>query len=230
MRPGWPARLKEWALSLLFPNRCLLCGGLVPAGKLFCSACQEKGREAPVCREIRLPEGGRMRVVSAFRYEDGYRENLHQYKFYGQRALAKPLGRLMARAVRAEGLDLHCVAYAPMSLLGLLGRGYDQSYLLAQAVAGELGLPMEDVLAKARRTRTQHELGREARMVNVRGAYRAVRNLDGKNVLLIDDIVTTGSTLAECAQALYDAGAGLVCGLCAADAGRANHATGKESD
>ena len=106
----------------------------------------------------------------------------------------------------------------PLSRGSRKKRGYDQSRLLATAVAKSLGLPLLDVLEKARETQIQHQLGREERAQNVRGAYRATGPVDGRTLLLIDDIVTTGATLTECAGALYRAGARAVGSLCAADA------------
>ena len=103
-----------------------------------------------------------------------------------------------------------------MSPKKLQQRGYNQSQLLAKALAKELGLPWWTLLEQARETATQHDLTRAQRADNVRGAYRARAEAAGQRLLLVDDIVTTGATLRACAQALYEAGAQSVGAVCAA--------------
>ena len=134
-----------------------------------------------------------------------------------ERALARPLGTLMAEAASSLGEELDGVTWVPMSPQKLRRRGYNQSELLAKAVAKELGLPAWDLLEQVRETDTQHNLTRAQRADNVRGAYRAKGAALGKRVLLVDDIVTTGATLRACAQGLYGAGAQKVCAVCAAN-------------
>ena len=112
------------------------------------------------------------------------------------------------------------IAYVPLSGKSRRARGYDQSRLLARRLGKALGIPVVKALRKCRDTQTQHQLSREERAENVRGAYSCGMDLSGRSLLLVDDIVTTGSTLRECAAALYDSGAQSVCGICAAEAQR----------
>ena len=123
----------------------------------------------------------------------------------------------MAEAASSLGEELDGVTWVPMSPQKLRRRGYNQSELLAKAVAKELGLPAWNLLEQVRETDTQHSLTRAQRADNVRGAYRAKSATLGKRVLLVDDIVTTGATLRACAQGLYGAGAQKVCAVCAAN-------------
>lgn len=214
-----PASLGDRLWSLLAPLGCLLCGKRVGAGVIFCPKCAALAK-GPVTRKLRLPGGERLPVASPMHYTGGYRKTVIDYKFHGLSAYAKPIGWLMAGATAALPEPFDMVVYVPLTRRARLARGYDQSRLLAEAVGRALGLPVVPALVKVRKTRTQHELSAEERAENVRGAYgvKGKVPLEGKALLLVDDIVTTGNTLLDCARALYEAGAVKVCGLCAADA------------
>lgn len=217
--PG--ASLSERLLCLLFPARCLWCGGLTTGpSELFCAACRTQAPSRPVQRRYFLPGSGAagFSILSPMPYLGGYRETIHRYKFQGEWGLSKPLARLMAQAVWENRLTFDAVVYVPLSRKGRMRRGYDQSRLLAKETAKILGVPLLDALEKTRETGAQHQLSKKEREKNIRGAYRARRTVQGRSVLLVDDIVTTGATMLECAQALYHAGAARVQGLCAADA------------
>ncbi len=219
MKTAGGVSLGERLLCLLFPARCLLCGELISSDRLFCPACAADVPEKPFERRYSLPAAGAdgFRVVSPMSYEGGFRKTLHSFKFGGQTALAKPLGRLMSQALGAsEPFD--GVTWVPMTKRKKRQRGYDQSELLARSAAKALKLPVLPLLKKVRETDVQHELSKKGREKNVKKAYQAGPEAAGKSLLLVDDIVTTGSTLRECAGALYAAGAKRVTGLCAADA------------
>ncbi|RKJ40968.1 ComF family protein [Acutalibacter sp. 1XD8-33] len=213
---SWTSRL----LGLLFPSHCLLCGKNVRPGELFCPDCAASPPQSPCRRVISLPDGGEMPVLSPFPYEEGYRNTLHEFKFRGRTSLAQPLGFLMAQEAREFPNAFSGVVFVPLHKTGRRKRGYDQSRLLAEAMAWELGLPVTAALEKIRLTQTQHELNPGEREKNVLGAYAVKKgaDIDGRHLLLVDDIVTTGNTLRQCAQELFAAGARSVCAVCAADA------------
>ncbi len=216
---GLNAGVGELFLGFFFPPRCLLCGARIAPGEALCGACGKKLPEGPRERRFRLTAGNgeKFVVMAPFAYTGGCRENIHRMKFQGKKALARPFGRMMAAA--AEGLGtFDGVAWVPLSPAGKKKRGYDQSQLLARSVAKALGLPLLPILRKVRDTAVQHELPRQERLANVKMAYEAGSGAAGKRVLLVDDIVTTGATMTECALALYRAGAKEVAGLCIADA------------
>lgn len=217
MKTGFRPSLGERLLGLFLPPRCLGCGEAVPPGSLFCPPCRADLPEG-FCRRRIVPEDGRvLEIASALPFEGGFRKTLHQLKFHGQSSLAKAIARLMAQAAQELDGPFDCVAYVSMDPEKRRKRGYDQSRLLAKYTAAELGLPLSEGLVKVRGTRTQHELNAGERRENLRSAYRCREDMTGRAVLLVDDIVTTGSSLAECARALREAGAAKVCGVCAAE-------------
>lgn len=206
--------------TLFFPARCLLCGERTEGGADFCPSCSPKAPKEPRCRFFSLSDPGKrpLRVLTPFAYRGGLRGTLHRFKFQGRRALSEPLGRQMARIFpREEAGSLDGVTWVPMTAKSRRKRGYDQSCLLAKVVARELSLPCLSLLEKLRETGVQHSLSKTKRAQNIRNAYGAAPDAAGKKILLVDDIVTTGATLAECARQLYRAGAKEVVCLCAAD-------------
>lgn len=221
MRGRWRlwSELVEKLLCMLFPARCLWCGKPVEPKACFCDSCLRRVPKSPMDRNYALSGfgGKHLRVLSPMAYASGYRYSLFQFKFRGRRALCKPLGRLMAQCVSGD-MVFDAVTYVPLSKKGRRKRGYDQSRLLAREVAFSLDLPLVQTLEKAVNTKTQHELPGKERVKNIRNAYRALPEAQGKRLLLIDDIVTTGATLKECATVLYKAGARDITCLCAAEA------------
>lgn len=202
----------EVLLDLIFPPKCVFCKKLLHKGEDgICARCQEHlpwcvGPEAEQSMEfISL-------CASPLWYQDEVRESFHRYKFKGSRGYAQVYGRLMAQCVRdhlAGRYDL--ITWVPLSEQRRKSRGYDQAMLLAEAAALELGDVAAETLTKVRDTGAQSGLGKDdsARRANVLGAYRPTdpELIAGQRVLLIDDVITTGSTLSECARTLRTAGA-----------------------
>jgi ComF family protein len=137
---------------------------------------------------------------------------VHAFKFHGQRALARPLGDLVVEQC-ARGLPGPADALVPVPLAPgrERERGFNQSALLAERVGRALGRPVRTGwLGRARPTRPQSELAADERRRNVRGAFRAAPAVGGRHVVVIDDVLTTGATVTECARALRAAGARIV--------------------
>lgn len=213
------------ALDVLFPRRCAFCGRV----KGFSAACTcDEKREGLRLKSDPIDFAATHRELcclreawAAYRYEGAVRGAILRMKQQGAREAAKPLGQAMAALAVERGLagayDL--AVPVPVSARTLKKRGYNQSALLAMQVCAATGLPLEPrALGKAKETRRQMTLDRQARKTNVQGAFAAGAQeaIQGKRVLLIDDVFTTGSTLDECAKALLEAGAAGCGGLCAA--------------
>lgn len=217
MKNQFPASGMDWLRAIFFPPKCLCCERRVPPDRLLCRACEDNLPDEPPRRIIRLDGGREAPVLAPLRYEGGYRETLLLYKFEGYRVMALRIGALMAGLVKELPERRWTVTYVPLSREGLRDRGYDQSELLAWQVARHNGLRVRRLLEKVKKTRTQHDLGLEDRRTNLIGAYRASKSAAGRDILLVDDIVTSGSTLKECAEELYRAGARSVYCICAAE-------------
>lgn len=202
--------LVDALLDLLFPPKCPFCGTLLERGELFCTHCQEslpwlEGSEAE-----QKPEFLAL-CVSALRYQEQVRSSIHRYKFGAVSSYAPCYGLLVSQCVRdhlAGRYDL--ISWPPLSDKRRRERGYDQARLLAEHTAKCLGAKAVSTLRKVRDTPAQSSLqGAEARRANILGAYTCPvpELVRGKRILLIDDVVTTGATLSECARVLRTAGA-----------------------
>ena len=163
------------------------------------------------------------RAVAYGVYQDGLREMVHLLKYERMSAVARPLGRMLARAIERlsgqAGAELMVVA-VPLFPTKERQRGYNQAVLLAEAALAELSKTrsawklqaMHSVIRRVRDTESQFALTPHGRRRNLKGAF-AVRNgaaLAGREILLVDDIYTTGATARECARVLRRAGAAKV--------------------
>jgi ComF family protein len=145
-------------------------------------------------------------------YEGSLRELIHLYKYGRVRTLWRPLADLLAAALPLDE-RLDAVTPVPLHWRKQWQRGFNQSELLARAIACRRGIPVVAALRRTRATKVQAGLSNTERRSNVAAAFgsrRSAQTLAGKRVLLIDDVMTTGSTAASCARALKQAGAARV--------------------
>jgi ComF family protein len=140
-------------------------------------------------------------------YEGVLRELIHLYKYAGIESLARPLGDLLMRALPLD-LQFDAVAPVPLHWRRRWQRGYNQAELLARSLARRTGIPLRNCLRRRRATNVQAGLSNTRRRQNVSGAFRARADaVEGRRILLVDDVMTTGATANACAQALRRAGA-----------------------
>ena len=204
-------------MDLLFPPKCAFCSRVMSSGDdAWCSGCTDSlpftldsGRQAGEYYDF---------CVSPLYYKGLARKSILKFKFRGMSAYADVYGRILADCIRENpDIDFDMISWVPLSGRRKRSRGYDQAMLLALATALQLNDVAVETLKKPRDVQAQSELsGRKERSANISGAYEAADTelITGKCVLLIDDIITTGSTLSECANVLLSAGARRV--VCAA--------------
>ena len=198
-------------LDLLFPPRCVFCRRLLKRGEDgLCGSCRT---QLPWCQGESGCQSGEFfsLCASPLWYQGTVRDSFHRYKFKEATGYAEVYGGLMAQCVRDHLLGRYdLITWVPLSAASLKKRGYDQAMLLAMATALALGDVAAETLVKVRSTDTQSGLKDDgARRANVLNAYRVVdlELVAGRRILLIDDVITTGSTISECARTLRTAGA-----------------------
>jgi len=193
-RATLPGRGSEGASEALFDDPT---EGLPPPA--VCSTCAADGPAYDYAR-------------SAAVYGGVTREALHRLKFGGRRALARPLADLTVEQCGATLRDgIAAVVPVPLARDREWERGFNQAALLAERIARRLEVPVRAAwLARERATKPQSDLHAAERLANVRGAFRAAPAVADRHILLVDDVLTTGATLAECARALRAAGAGCI--------------------
>lgn len=193
---------------LLFPPKCVLCRKVL----------QEN--ETDLCRECRMhtPEFSKQTKklpylagwTALWYYEGDVRRSILRFKFYNARSYAETYGKLLAMKLLQEEIPFDLLTWAPISRMRKWRRGYDQVELIARAVGKELGIEPVPTLKKRRNNPPQSGLRDAAqRRANVLGVYQVLDplQLSGKQILLLDDIMTTGATAGECARMLLTAGA-----------------------
>lgn len=195
--------------TLLFPPKCILCRRILEENETdLCHGCRAA---APEFGNAKSNLSFLAEWTAVWYYKDDARKSLLRYKFSGRRSYALAYGKLLAMKLEQEGfLDFDVLTWVPIGPLRRFGRGYDQDELLAKALGTELSRPAVQTLRKIRNTPPQSGLKDVSRRrANVLGAYRAVdpEIIREKRVLLIDDIITTGATVSECARVLLTAGA-----------------------
>ncbi|ADL11793.1 phosphoribosyltransferase [Acetohalobium arabaticum DSM 5501] len=193
-------------IDYITDNYCSKCGKLLDEGP-ECSTCQEHKYYFDQARAAALYSGGLV-------------DYIHQFKYQGEQILAKPLGRLLAvcgsNFYKQEEIDV--IVPVPLAVEKFKSRGFNQAYLLALEVGKYFGLSVDNrVLQRAVDTVSQSKLSPEERRKNVSNIFYCEPDklgvVEDKEILLIDDIYTTGATVNECAKVLLRAGAESVSAL-----------------
>jgi ComF family protein len=239
MQTSWQRKLAfVWngMLDVIYPPVCFVCG--VRWLEPMCPVCQRDMHPIlpPFCDRCGVPVEGGHSVCERCattdppfdwsqalgQYQGTLRRAIHRLKYEGRTALAEPLGMLLARSLDVPASPLlsekhpgfDAVVPVPLHPFRLRQRGFNQAELLARVVARERGWPLDGRgLQRIRPTRTQTHLTLDARRANIEGAFatRTPLSFERKSVLLVDDVLTTSATLAECARVARNAGATRVC-------------------
>ena len=224
MRGSRLLKVLGWALSL----PCPLCGGEPHEGvpNMLCDTCLSKLRfvKEPLCPGCGGELSGILEVcpdclkaerrpwakaVSVFRMGGEAAELIYNFKYRGRPELARPLGILAAQALAQSGIKPDALVPTPLHWFRLLQRGYNQAELLCEAISSETGIPVVHALIRRKWTYQQARLKRKDRIENLRKAFSVSDSTPCQNrsILLVDDVMTTGSTLSAAAGTLLEAGA-----------------------
>jgi competence protein ComFC len=209
-------------LHFLWPQRCAACSKLIKADTYLCEGCSFKLSYiiAPVCKfcgvgkdrcKCKKHKHEYTKNIAPFYYEDSGERVLANLKFRNMTANAKFVAEEIARLIETEYSEEHfeLIACVPLSAARLRERGYNQSDLIAKELSKIIGTPYNaKAIVKVQNNKSQHKLSGIARAGNVFGVYEARAEIvKNKTVLLVDDILTTGATIGECAKMLRLAGA-----------------------
>ncbi len=225
MSPSSARGLLDGLLELLYPPACVACARVLPVRGFFCETCDTAVERlppqvCPTCAEPgRFPAGACPRCLGApppfarawapFAHEGPVARAIHRFKYEDHPELAVPLAGLLvdeARGFLATAPRL--VAALPLHVRRFHERKYDQTQLLAGALAKATGWEAPvGLLARTRETKRQVGLSEAERSGNVEGAFLGSPDVAGRSVLLVDDVLTTGSTARAAASALIEAGA-----------------------
>jgi ComF family protein len=215
------------ALDWLYPPNC---GGCGQTGARWCKDCAQNTREidSPICpicgnpnvndepcQRCQLSKPLYTSLRSHTVFSGSIREAVHRLKYRHDIGLGEALARPMITSLQKLNWSLDIITSVPLGLARFEERGYNQATLLARPIALSLNLPFSSrILTRTRETRTQVGLTVTERQENMANAFRANRKLcTGKNILVVDDVATSGATLNACAKALLDGGATRIYGF-----------------
>ena len=191
-------------LDLVYPPRCLGCSAF---GHWLCPGCLSRSTFLSEPHYISERDCATLRTIPVWSvgvHQGILRQAVHALKYDGLRALAQPMGRLMAAIWREHRLQADYIVPVPLHSQRMKERGYNQSWLLANVLAAEVGVTAtERALARMRDTPAQVSLSAQERRANVSGAFVANNEvLSNRRVVLLDDVCTSGATLLACAAAI----------------------------
>ncbi len=223
---------REIASLLWHSSTCPICGA-PRDGELLCPACRKTLHElqnCPHCANFiakgratihacpRCPEVSAM--LACFPYTAELRERLRLLKYYRKAQIAADFGGLLAARWHDFAADADAIVPVPLHPARFAERGYNQSELLAKALSRELQIPVyAHAVKRTKNTKAQHSLSPRERAENLQSAFAAGRDLpkvNGKRIILLDDIITTGATMRGCAEILRSGGAAAVYALAVA--------------
>lgn len=195
-------------LTCFFPKRCPCCDRLLKKCEPICDVCRDGLKRVQDSSTISSDEN--FFASTAPFYNEGSAQNgVYIFKFQSRTDGMEFFANEMAAtvSVRYRKANLDAVCYVPTRFRNIMARGYNQSEVLAKKLAGELDISVVKAMKKIKSNRVQHTLDKAERIENVRGVFDSKDVVAGKNILLVDDIKTTGATLNECARVLKEKGA-----------------------
>ena len=202
-------KILDYLLHSFFPTRCPYCGERITPNLTACEQCQINIQPVNVFNEV-----DNVRCVSPFLYDGIYQKAILDLKFRNCPDYAGTLSRYMCHALEEyfNISEFDMITCVPPSKKSYRERGYNQSELLARGISAYSECKFRKLIVKIRNTEIQHTVSNaQQRKQNVKDAFSVVgkyaKEIQNKNILLVDDIMTTGATLNECCKVLYNSGA-----------------------
>ena len=203
-------KIFDYILSLIYPPKCVFCGTVIDKSDI----CEECEKTLPFTKGDSIYQKFPFvdKCISPLYYKDYVRRAVLRFKFAGCSCYSRRLGRIMSECAE-NNLDcgsIDMVSCIPLSRKRMHDRGYNQAELLAKEISKKVGVEYLPTLKKIRHNTAQSTIkDSKQRAANVIGAYRVIdaEEVKGKYILLVDDVVTTGSTVSECARILKKSGA-----------------------
>ncbi|HEY2614073.1 MAG TPA: ComF family protein [Chthoniobacterales bacterium] len=217
--------------SLFYPAACAVCASDLERSEYLCNSCRSRAPRItpPFCAKCSEPFAGAISqefhcancahrtlhfdaAVAVYRSRGLVRKLVHEFKYGRQQHLRHPLAAWLGDTLndpRLRGRRFDLIVPVPLHPARERERGFNQAALLAELLAARIAVPLRSALDRIRYTTTQTAYDRAERMENLHEAFRLRKNADVRQlrVLLIDDVLTTGSTLSECARVLKGSGA-----------------------
>ena len=203
-------------LSIFFPKRCPFCGEVIATNEVICKNCEKKINVKAIKNTLTTRSGRRFLCIAPFAYVEPIRSAIHDYKFRGAKSFAVPFGRyisdVLSEVVDITKVDL--ITSVPLHKARKRERGFNQSEIFAREISRITGIKYVETLKKVKNNKIQHELRLDQRAENVKNVYAVLDKtlVEEKRIIICDDILTTGNTMAECANMLFKSGAKEVIG------------------
>lgn len=195
-------------LNIIYPKKCIFCQEIIPIieDEFICKYCN---------MDINYIIFDKEPLLSVFEYYEKTRFSIHRLKYYDRPDYAKYFAKMMyLKFYKLENKEYDLIAYVPMHFKKKRKRGYDQAEILAEEFSKLANIKLsKNNLIRNKNTIAQSKVSFEERKTNVEGVFQIIDNAEfkDKNVILIDDIYTTGNTILQCAKEIRNAGANNVC-------------------
>lgn len=215
MANNYPQKASQFIMDAIFPIRCVGCGVY---DTYFCAACLDGVKKRKDLERI-----GSVTIFVATDYNNRLIEKaLKVFKYGFVRDVAEPLAEIMRSSIDGIPVPIRSgilsgkpmLVPVPLHKKRLNWRGFNQSEILAEKIAGFYGFEVGNILIRSKNRKPQADIeDRENRMDNIKDSFECPTNINGRNIVLVDDICTTGATLNECAKTLLSKGAGKISAL-----------------
>lgn len=197
-------------LEIVFPKRCFYCNKV---GEIICDSCMKKIQNSYMFKKVNNDYFDY--VYCSTYYKGNIKTQIHNFKFHEKAYLYQYFVEMALREKEISDFlkAFDIITYVPMYVTKEQKRGYNQAKLLANELGKKLNIKVIDCLEKKIENKTQSSLSEQERLTNVQDVFDFVknRNISGKNIILVDDILTTGATVKNCSKILKENNAGKIC-------------------